>query len=49
MNLPDDDVTQRIRYLIEHGGIYPESRPRWLPWLVGLVVLQLIGLALHFK
>lgn len=43
------DVTQRIRYLIEHGGIYPQARPPWLPWAIAVIVLQLVTLALQFR
>lgn len=44
-----EDVQQRIHYLIEHGGIYPE-RPqvsgslRWA--LLGLALLLVVDIAL---
>lgn len=38
-----DEVRQRIRYLIEHGGVYPEDRQRWPPWVWLLLAVGLAG------
>lgn len=41
-----DELQQRIRYLIEHGGIYP--RERWPPWVWVLLVVGLAGVVTNF-
>jgi len=43
--MTDSQLRQRIAYLVTHGGMYPQGRPPWLPWAVGLIVLQLLVLA----
>jgi hypothetical protein len=40
-----DEVQQRIAYLVEHGGLYPMARPRWVPWVAALLVVQVLTLA----
>jgi len=40
----DDLLRQRIAYLVTHGGAYPEPRPRWVPWVASLLVMQVITL-----
>ena len=42
--MSDEDVKQRIAYLVEHGGLYTQERPRWLPWAAALVVLELVSI-----
>ena len=38
-----EKLRQRIHYLIEHGGLYPEHErdrlQRALPWMVGAVLI----------
>ena len=39
--MPRDALKQRIQYLVEHGGTYPEERrrPDWKSWAtLGLLV-----------
>lgn len=40
----DPQLQQRINYLVQHGGLYPEPRPKWLPWAIALVALQALTL-----
>lgn len=42
-----EELRQRIHYLLQHGGIYPRQRPAWLPWAVVLVALSLVHIALE--
>lgn len=48
----DEKVRQRIKYLVEHGGVWPEepaaSRRCLLAVGAVLVVLELVGLAIQF-
>jgi L-asparagine transporter-like permease len=38
-------IKQRVRYLIEHGGIYPQrSRSHWLPAIVVICAVAAIEL-----
>lgn len=46
--MSDENVKQRIQYLVEHGGLYPRRRPEWLPWAVVLVALGLLGVLAPF-
>lgn len=41
----ETEIQQRIRYLIEHGGVYPQERVGWPVWawlLVALGVAQVV-------
>lgn len=35
----EHEIQQRIRYLIEHGGVYPQERVGWPAWVWLLVTL----------
>ncbi|CAB4124538.1 hypothetical protein UFOVP61_16 [uncultured Caudovirales phage] len=37
-------IKQRIEYLVTHGGLYPEGRPLWMPWVVAGIALQVATL-----
>ncbi len=39
-----DQLRQRIAYLVTHGGFYPEERPKWLRWVVAVLVVQVLTL-----
>lgn len=46
----EHEIQQRIRYLIEHGGVYPQERVGWPVWawvLIGLSVARLLFDLLH--
>lgn len=50
-NVVDEHIRQRIRYLVEHGGVLPQEPPVTRNWVIGfgsvIIVLQVIGIALH--
>jgi hypothetical protein len=47
--MTSEAVRQRIKFLVEHGGVYPEEKAATRPLMVGLamtiIVLQIIELA----
>ena len=49
--MPDEATRQRIKYLVEHGGVMPQEPPASRRWLVAVGVaiatLQLLEIALH--
>lgn len=42
--MPRENLKQRIQYLIEHGGTFPENPPDRLRWVI-LGLLAFIALA----
>jgi len=43
-----DGLKQRISYLIEHGGTYPEERPDWKGWaILALLAISVVLEALQ--
>ncbi len=38
--MTDDNLRQRIQYLITYGGVFPEAAPARRPWVIALVVLE---------
>lgn len=42
-----EEVKQRVQYLIEHGGIYPEDRKPWPKWVWLLVAIGVAGVVLE--
>lgn len=47
----DEHIRQRIRYLVEHGGVLPQEQPATRRWLVGIglviIALQMVNIVLH--
>ena len=45
--MPEDtELQQRIRYLVEHGGVWDDPLQdirRWVRWAVGIGALALVG------
>lgn len=39
-------LRQRIQYLIEHGGTYPEQRPDWKGWAILAPLVFIAGVEL---
>ena len=37
-----DGIKQRIQYLIEHGGTYPEDRRDWKSWAILLLLIAVV-------
>lgn len=53
--MTDDEIKQRIKYLVEHGGLYDDPiqdlrrSVRLLQWLVGTALsLNLVNNVLHW-
>lgn len=43
----NESLRQRIKYLVQHGGVYPDAPPRWRPWAIAIVALGVIHVALE--
>lgn len=47
----DEQIRQRIKYLVEHGELMPQEPPASRKWLLGVAVviaaLQIIEIGLH--
>lgn len=45
MKMPDDDVKQRVQYLVEHGGVYDDPLAdirRLARWAIGVSSVALV-------
>lgn len=47
--MSNERIKQRIEYLVTHGGLYPEDRPRWWAWALTVVGLQLITICIGIE
>lgn len=39
-------IKQRVKYLVEHGGIYPTQRWECLPLAIAIAVVVLVDIAI---
>ena len=43
--MPRETLKQRISYLVEHGGAYPEDKQRdWKSWAVLAMLVMLVAI-----
>ena len=43
----DEDIRQRIQYLVQHGGMYPDSPVKWKVWVAVILALEITHVALE--
>jgi hypothetical protein len=43
----DETLRQRIQYLMQHGGVYPDPPAKWRMWAIAIVALEVVHVALE--
>lgn len=43
----NEELRQRIQYLTQHGGVYPEAPPAWRVWAALILAAELGHLMLE--
>lgn len=43
----DESLRQRIQYLVQHGGVYPDPPAKWKIWAMAILALEITHVTLE--